>query len=270
MLAGTTRLVGLIGQPVAQSLSPRIQNAAFEACGLDWAYVPLPVAGERLETAVSGLVALGFAGANVTIPHKTRVVAYCDQVDEFAMRAGSVNTLLVRAGRVGGSSTDGAAVSGAVEVDGARALVLGAGGAAQAVATALLDAGAAELVLAARNPESARALSARLRSLFPDAVLQTSERWPPAEGAELVVNCTPVRDELLIEPSPQQSVVDLAYRPDGRPTALVEAARAAGCQHVVDGLEILVRQGALSFERWTGVRAPMDVMRAAVGPSLAT
>jgi shikimate dehydrogenase len=265
MLAGTTRLVGLIGDPVAGSLSPRMQNAAFAARGLDWAYVPLPVKEGRVESAVAGLVALGFAGANVTTPYKTQALAYCDKVDEFAMRAGSVNTLAVEDGQVCGSSTDGAAVVGAVDADGARALVLGAGGAAQAVATALVEAGVAELALAARSPDAAAALSERLRSLFPAAALGAEDTWPARrQEADLLVNCTPVRDETLVEPAGFRAVVDLAYRPDGTPTALVEAARAVGCERVVDGREVLARQGVLSFERWTGVPAPLDVMLAAI------
>jgi shikimate dehydrogenase len=126
-IGGATRLVGLIGDPVEHSLSPLVQNVAFAAVALDWAYVPLPVKRERLEEAVAGLEALGFAGANVTIPHKTAVVGYCDELDDVAARAGSVNTLVVRDGRVLGSSTDGPAVVGLVEAERARVLVLGAG-----------------------------------------------------------------------------------------------------------------------------------------------
>lgn len=242
-LRGTTTLVGLIGDPVAGSLSPRMQNAAFAAAGLDWAYVPLPVAAERLGEAVRGLVALGFAGANVTIPHKRAVIELCDELDEVAERAGSVNTLVVRDGRVLGSSTDGEAVTGAIEPAGARCLVLGAGGAAQAVIAALSDAGAADVEVVSRRDPG----------------------WPPSgAGAGVIVNATPVRDDAIVALRPQQQVVDLAYRADGRPTALVEAARAAGCARVVDGLDVLVRQGAASFERWTGVPAPVEAMRAAV------
>ena len=264
MLSGETRLVGLIGRPVAGSLSPRMQNAAFAARGLDWAYVPLPVEEGRLEAAVAGLVALGFGGANVTAPYKTQVLAYCDELDDVAMRSGSVNTLLVREGRVRGSSTDGAAVTGAAETGGERVLLLGAGGAAQAVGTALLEAGARELVVAARRSAAAEALVVRLGSVFHGGDVRAAAGWPPREAVDLVVNCTPLQDEAPVEPAAGQGVVDLAYRPDGRPTALVEAARAAGCEPVVDGLEVLARQGALSFERWTGVAAPLDVMLAAV------
>ena len=264
MLTAETRLVGLIGDPVSHSLSPRMQNAAFAARGLDWAYVPLRVAAERLEDAVTGLVALDFAGANVTIPHKTAVVAFCDELDPVAERAGSVNTLIVRESRVLGSSTDGPAVVGLMDAAGASVLVLGAGGGAQAVATSLLDAGAEPLRVAARDAERAHALAARLRTLFPDRKVDAEEAWPPATSATLLVNATPIRDEVPVDLEGARQVVDLAYKADGSPTALVEAAREAGCERVVDGVDVLVAQGAASFERWTQVPAPLEVMRAAV------
>jgi shikimate dehydrogenase len=228
---GSTRLVALLGQPVAHSLSPRMQNAAFAARGLDWAYVACEVAPDRLETAIRGLAALRFAGANVTIPHKEAAAALADEADGDA-----VNTLFFRDGRVLGSNTDREILRG---IEGTRACLIGAGGAAKALLPAL--------------PTDTR-------------VFSRSGDWPPdASGADLVVNATPVTDQLLVEPRPEQAVVDLAYRRDGRPTALVEAARTAGCRVVVDGLEALVRQGAASFERWTGVAAPVEVMRAALG-----
>jgi shikimate dehydrogenase len=267
MLTGATRLVGLVGNPVSHSLSPRMQNAAFAARGLDWAYVPLPVASEDLEAGLAGLSALGFAGANVTIPHKTAVLAYCDELDAFSERAGSVNTIVVREGRLVGSSTDGLAVTGAVDVGGKSALVLGAGGAAQAVATALLDEGAASLRVASRRADAAHALALRLRAVFPERRISADERWPPLDGEDLLVNATPVRREALVTPRGGQAVVDLAYSSDGSPTALVDAARSAACEAVVDGFDVLVRQGAASFERWTGVSAPVDVMRAALTSS---
>jgi shikimate dehydrogenase len=262
---GATRLVGLIGEPVEHSLSPLMQNAAFAALALDWAYVPLHVQAEALERAVAGLEALGFAGANVTIPHKTAVVGYCDDLDEVAARAGSVNTLVVREGRVLGSSTDGPAVVGLVDPRGARVLVLGAGGGAQAVATSLGDAGAESITVAARDAERAHALAARLRTLFPEQEVSAESDWPPPEGgATLLVNATPIREDLVVEPSAGQQVVDLAYMQDRSETALVRAARVAGCERVVDGLEVLLAQGAASFVRWTGVEAPLGVMRAAL------
>jgi shikimate dehydrogenase len=265
VVGGATRLVGLVGDPVLQSLSPRMQNAAFAARGLDWAYVPLRVDRDHLEIALAGVAALGFAGLNVTIPHKTAALAFCDEVDELAGRAGSVNTIVVRDGRLVGSSSDGLAVAQAVSARGARVLLLGAGGAAQAVATALMDESAERLDVAARDPARAHALAVRLRTMFPDRAVAAAERWPPSSHeATLVVNATPVTDEGLVELRPGQGIVDLAYRGDGTPTALVERARRAGSGPIVDGLEILVRQGAASFERWTDVPAPVDVMRAAL------
>ena len=262
MLTGGTTLVGLLGDPVSHSLSPVMQNAAFAARGLDWAYVPLRVEPERLEAAVAGLVALAFAGGNVTIPHKTAVLAFCDELDEGAERAGSVNTLVVRDGRVCGSTTDGLAVVQQVDAEGRQVLVLGAGGAAQAVATALAEAGAAGVVIAARDRERGHALAARLRSVFPDREIGAADRWPPdGEGVDVVLNATPVVDEPLVSFDAGQVAVDLAYRQDGTATGFVEAARAAGCANVVDGLDILVGQGAASFERWTGLEAPTEVMR---------
>jgi shikimate dehydrogenase len=265
MLTAETRLVGLIGDPVSHSLSPRMQNAAFAARGLDWAYVPLRVEAARLEDAVTGLVALDYAGANVTIPHKTAVVAFCDELDQVAERAGSVNTLVVRDGRVLGSSSDGPAVVGLVDAAGASVLVLGAGGGAQAVATSLLDAGAEALSVAARDAERAHALAARLRTLFPERKVDAEEEWPPTARATLLVNATPIRDEVPAELEGARQVVDLAYNADRAPTALVEAAREAGCERVVEGVDVLIAQGASSFERWTEVPAPLGVMRSALG-----
>jgi shikimate dehydrogenase len=229
LIGGSTRLVTLLGQPVAESVSPRMQNAAFAARGLDWAYVACEVRPDDLADAVRGLVALGFAGANVTIPHKHAAAELCDEADGPA-----VNTLVFRDGRVVGFNTDRAIVEA---IEGSRVCLIGAGGAAEALRPAL----AGEVRQFSRSGD-----------------------WPPdASDADVIVNATPVRDELLVEPQAGQTVVVLAYRGDGRPTALVEAALAAGCE-VVDGLEALVRQGAASFELWTGVPAPVEVMRAAV------
>ena len=231
MIGGATRLVGLLGQPVAGSLSPRMQNAAFAAGGLDWAYVPLEVEPALLGGAVKGLIALGFVGANVTIPHKQAVAGLCDEAE-----GDSVNTLVRREGRLLGFNTDKEIVAG---IDARHVCLIGAGGAAKALLPAL---------------------SGEVR------VFSRGGDWPPdANGCDLVVNATPVRDELLVEPRAEQAVVDLAYHTDGSPTALVTAAREAGCHLVVDGLEALVRQGAASFELWTGVEAPVDAMRAALG-----
>jgi shikimate dehydrogenase len=223
----STRYVALLGHPVGHSLSPRMQNAAFAARGLDWHYAAFDV--EDAIAAVGALRALGFAGANVTIPHKQAVVAACDEADGDA-----VNTLVFRDGRVLGFNTDREILAG---IDATCACVIGAGGAARALAPAL--------------PQETR-------------VYSRSGAWPPdASGCDLIVNATPVRDELLVSPHAGQTVVDLAYGPEE--TALVAAARAAGCA-AIDGREALVRQGAASFRLWTGLDPPVDVMRAVVRP----
>jgi shikimate dehydrogenase len=223
--------VALLGQPVAESLSPRMQNAAFDARGLDWRYVLLEVGPDELPGAVARLVAERFAGANVTIPHKQAVVELCDEAD-----GDSVNTLVLRGGRVLGFNTDKEIVAG---IEAARVCLIGAGGAARALLPALRG----EVRMFSRGGE-----------------------WPPdASAADLIVNATPVRDELLVAPRPEQAVVDLAYHSDGRPTALVAAALTVGCRVVIDGLEALVRQGAASFELWTGLEAPVAAMRTALG-----
>lgn len=241
-IRGTTTLVGLLGWPTSHSLSPPMQNAGFATLGLDWAYVPLPTPPEALADAVRGLVAAGFAGANVTIPHKQAVLALCDEVDDVAAHAGSVNTLVVADGRVLGSSTDGLAVTSQIEAHGRRVLVLGTGGASKAVVSALEDAGA-EVVVAGRRDRG----------------------WPPsADGFDVLVNATPVKDELVVAPRAGMQVVDLAYLPDGRDTALIAAAHALDCHPCVDGLDVLLAQGAASFERWTGLAAPHEAMRAAL------
>lgn len=217
--------VALIGRPVAESLSPRMQNAAFAALGLDWTYLAFDV--EDPVEAVHALRTLGFAGANVTIPHKRAVVAACDEADGDA-----VNTLVFRDGRVLGFNTDREILAG---IAATRACLIGAGGAAQALLAAL--------------PAQTR-------------VYSRSGTWPPdASDCDLIVNATPVRDQLLVVPVTGQVVVDLAYGPEE--TALVVAARLAGCE-VVDGREALVRQGAASLRLWTGLEPPVDVMRRAV------
>ena len=243
-LRATTTLVGILGWPVSHSLSPRLQNAAFDALGLDWAYVPLPTQPDALADAVRGLAAAGFAGANVTIPHKTSVVALCDDVDDIAAAAASVNTLVFRAGRILGSSTDITAIAAVVEADGRRALVLGSGGSAKAAVAALRSKGA-EVTTATRHDAD----------------------WPPdGRGFDIVVNATPVKDDAIVAPRAGQQIVDLPYNADGTPTKLVAAARAADCERVVDGLDILIAQGAASFELWTGLPAPLNAMREALRP----
>jgi shikimate dehydrogenase len=184
MITSATRLVALLGHPVSHSRSPRMQNAAFAARALDWAYVACDVEPDELPAAVAGLRALGFAGVNVTIPHKGAVAELCDELDDLSRRSGAVNTLVFRdGGRILGANTDGPAVASAVDARGAHVLVLGRGGAARAVAAALEEAGAASVRLASRSD--------------PD--------WPPrGDDATILVNATPLRDEAPVAPRPHQ------------------------------------------------------------------
>ena len=223
-ISGTTTLVGLLRWPGKHSLSPRMHNAAFAALGLDWAYVVLPTPPKLLGDAVRGLAALGFAGANVTTPHKKAVTAFC------VTDVPSVNTLVVRDGNVEGRTTDTAILAGLPQ---GSPVVIGDGGVAAAFMHAL---------------PHARQFARR-------------GTWPPdVDGADLVVNATSERDEVVVEVGGGQTLVDLPY-PE---TATAVAARRGGAR-VLSGLEVLVAQGASSFELWTGRPAPIEVMRDAIG-----
>jgi shikimate dehydrogenase len=240
---------GVFGWPVAHSRSPQIHRAAYRELGLDdHHYQRLPVPPDLFEETARALPAAGFDGANVTIPHKEAALALADTVDETARAIGAVNTLTFEGGAIEGTNTDAPGFLAAIGTPPATALVLGAGGSARAVVWALLQAGS-EVSVLARTPARAEGLGA---AIVTDAV-----------SAEMVVNCTPVGlhdDAVPLDPDGFATVVDLAYRPGG--TAFVNRARAAGAT-TVDGLEILVRQGALSFERWTGLDAPLGAMRLA-------
>jgi len=270
--------VGLIGWPVEHSLSPVMHNAAFRALGLGWRYDLLPVQPGHLEAAMADLRAGGFRGANVTVPHKRAVMAYLDQIDGAAESIGAVNTLSVQGRRWIGHNTDAAGFvravrEGGLEPAGRQALLLGAGGAARSVAYALAGAGCTVFVYN-RTVRRAAALVADLRRLGLDAPVTCS----PGERAldeldltrfDLLVNATavgmwpshedtPWPDEL---PMPAHwTVFDLVYNP--LETRLLRQARRAGAK-TIDGLGMLVWQGALAFELWTGQKPPVDLMRAA-------
>jgi shikimate dehydrogenase len=259
-----TRL-GVLGWPVAHSLSPQIQNAALEAAGLSgWRYQLLPVAPELFAETVRALPGAGFRGANVTIPHKRAALALADRPTDRARAIGAANTLTFSdEGVIDADNTDAPGLIEALPFApaGRTALVLGAGGAARAAAWALKDAGAVEVRVWNRRPERAQALA--------DELGVNAVQRPAA--ADFLVNCTPIGmngerakfKELPLEAdeiSMYTCVVDFVY--SHAETPLIEAAKAQGVP-AVDGLDLLVAQGALSFERFTGVPAPLEVMRAA-------
>ena len=274
-------LVGIIGWPVSHSKSPVMHNAAFEAAGIEGRYVLLPVHPERVGEAVAGLRALGFRGANVTVPHKQAVIPFLDALMPAARAIGAVNTILVEEdGRLLGTNTDAdgfwqdlVALGVAERLGDGVAIVLGAGGSARAVAYALARHRVRVHILA-RRPDQAQTLVESLGPHLSAPDRLHAHAWDAlrhlASTASLIVNCTPVGmtphedrspwpDDLVFLPG--QMVYDLVYHP--RRTRLMAQAEAAGAQ-AWNGLGMLVYQGARAWELWTGRSAPVEVMRAAV------
>jgi shikimate dehydrogenase len=265
ILTGHARLAGVLGWPVAHSRSPRLHGVWLERHGVDGAYLPLPVRPERFADAVRALADLGFRGANVTIPHKEVAFAVCDSADATARRAGAVNTLVFRDGRIEGSNTDGygllenlraALAPGWTAAEG-PAVVLGAGGSARAVAAALLDAGCPRLTLVNRTPARAEALARVLGG--PVAVADHA----PLEDAALLVNTTSLGMQgqpalaLDLAPLPPGAVVaDIVYVPLEMP--LLAQARARGDLRAVPGLGMLLHHARPGFEAWFGVAPAVD------------
>jgi shikimate dehydrogenase len=269
-------LVGLIGYPVEHSLSPAMQNAAFAACGLDYHYVLLPTPPEQLEARIRECVAQGFVGWNVTVPHKQAMLLYLDEMSDEVEATGACNTVRVEDGRLVGLNTDiagfmsGLEEAGGIE-PGSKAVLLGAGGAARAVAFALGSAGHPVVILSRHLEQAAQlaeSLSCHIRTIGAGLLDQATLAQYLAH-ASLMVNCTPAGMWPDVESSPLPEgvclppgllVYDLVYRP--RPTRHLQEARAAGCR-TQDGLAMLVNQGAAAFEIWTGVEAPVGTMREA-------
>lgn len=296
MTDGKTQLVGLIGWPVEHSVSPAMHNAAFRALGLNWHYVPLPVRPGQVEAAVHGLGALGFRGVNVTVPHKQAVMSVVDSIAPDAQALGAVNTLLVNrrddnATIIEGHNTDAAGFIGALHEGGFAAaeskntVVVGAGGAARAVVYGLLRTGVREITVLNRTPERADVLIAELSygaktvaglRAFP---LTHETLIECTRAADLLVNATAAgmwpRVDVSIWPDAvpvpsHLTVYDLVYNP--LETRLLGQARRSGA-HTIDGLGMLVLQGAVAFEMWTGkgpVAEIAPLMRAACEQALAS
>ena len=274
VISGKTRVCGVIGDPIEHTLSPIMHNAAFKALKLDFAFLAFKVKAADVEKAVSGMRALGIHGLNVTMPHKSAVINYLDEVDQAAKAIGSVNTILNKDGRLFGFNTDGVGALQAlrengVEPRGKKVLLLGAGGAARAIAYTLARE-ADELVILNRTAKQAAELANLLKQTFdrkvvadalsPNAIkdtLQDSDLLINATsvGMKPNANKTPVAFEWL---RPDLAVMDIVYNPVE--TKLAKDAKAAGAK-VVSGFEMLIYQGAASFEIWTGHSAPVEVMR---------
>jgi len=298
-ISATTRIIALLGDPVAHSLSPALQNAAFAACGLDYAYVALRVQPRHLESALRGLVAMGFGGANLTVPHKQAALPFIDELRGDAALVGAVNTVVVEGEALVGHNTDAGGFASSLEelvpegLAGRPALLLGAGGAARAVALALTRAGIGRLIIANRGRQRAQGLAGLVSGLAPGLecrVLGLDELTPAdVRAAALVVNATTMgmahagpaagrRDlggqasenppsagkvpAVLVDNLGVDHIVyDVVYGSGA--TALVSGARAAGAR-AADGTGMLAWQAALAFQLWTGRPAPLDELKKAV------
>ena len=282
IITGTTRIVGIFGDPVAHSLSPRMHNAALAVAGIDAAYVPFHVAPEQLPAAVQAIRSLGMIGVNLTIPHKEAACDLVDELDPLAATIGAVNTIVNHDGRLYGYNTDGIGLIRALSselgfrVDGKRVLVIGSGGAARAALVALAHAGANWLGVANRTVSRAEQLLAELSPRLPGATLKAFPLGPDGSIAGL-----PGRVDLLVNSSalglhdqscelspqkllhPEGAVYDMVYGREATP--LVQAAQAAGLV-AADGRGMLAGQGEAAFALWFGIDPPSGTMRQALAP----
>jgi len=277
MISGYTRICCLIGDPVSHSISPAMHNAAFKELGLDYIYLPFRVKPESLNDSLKGLRALGIAGFNVTIPHKVAIMPLLDKLDPLAEKIGAVNTVLNNKGVLKGFNTDGpgfitALKTSGIEPDGKKVVLLGAGGAARAIAFSLAESGAYISILNRRQEYDWAvnlATSIVIKCHKKDVTaLELSDKSLKKElkDADILVNATPLGMTPGIENTPVAgelltdglTVFDIVYNPVE--TRLIREAKAAGLK-TISGIDMLVMQGALAFEIWTGKKAPVALMK---------
>ncbi|USG63918.1 shikimate dehydrogenase [Brevibacillus ruminantium] len=275
MITSKTQLVGLLGHPVSHSQSPLMQNAAFVEKGLNYAYVAFDVDPERLPEAVAGIRSLGIQGVNVTIPHKVAIMPLLDEIDPLATRIGAVNTVVNRNGYLIGYNTDGLGYVRSLEeqtgitLEQQTVTMLGAGGAARAVAFTLAERGVREIRIINRSRERAALLADHVGTIVPTKVIDPQDGQGAIADSSLLINTTsigmfPHMDEIPVQEEWLHSgliVSDLIYNP--LETRLLKAAAARGAQ-VHSGVGMFVNQGALAFELWTGEEAPAETMRQVV------
>ncbi len=275
---GETRIYGLLGWPVRATLSPAMHNAAFRALGVNAVYVAFPTPAEHLAAAVHGLAAAGVAGFNLTVPHKSAILPLLQRVEPHAAAMGAVNCVRIEAGNLSGTNTDGEGFLLSLRHDlhwdphGKRALMLGAGGAARGIAHSLLGAGLAELLIANRTPDRARALAAECLARFPTARVEALPLAAAGGHApQLLVNTTTVgmgdgqRPVDLTATGVSEALVDIVYHP--LETPLLAQARAMGLA-CTNGVGMLLYQGVAAFRYWTGREPPQDAMRNALEAAL--
>jgi shikimate dehydrogenase len=271
-ISGKTKFVAIFGDPIEHTLSPAMHNAAFDELGMDARYVPFHVTPAGLGDAVRGLRSMGFVGANITVPHKERVMEFLDDVDPEASKIGAVNTVVNREGRLTGYNTDGRGFIMSLNEDAGfnptsrRAFICGAGGAARGVAFALLNSGVRRVYLFDIDEERSDRLVADINSAFGRPAARPSPLDPAfIRATDLVINCTPLGmhegDPL---PMPEgsfrsgQVVYDVVYNPSE--TALLKTAKSNGAK-AVNGLGMLLYQGVIAFEHWFGVLPPAALMK---------
>ncbi|MDO8567308.1 MAG: shikimate dehydrogenase [Dehalococcoidales bacterium] len=273
VISGKTTVCGIIGDPVEHSMSPVMHNAAFGRLGMDFVYVPFHVKKEALVRAVAGIRGLNIRGVNVTIPHKVAIMGLLDKIDPLAEKIGAVNTVVNDDGVLTGYNTDatgffGVLLENGITVENKNVVIIGAGGVSRAVAFILGERGA-KLTILNRNVERANELGRRISELFGEVkVLELNEGNMAAalEKADILVNATSVGMHPSVSDSPITAkllrrgltVCDLVYNPIE--TKLLKEAKAAGAP-TIGGLDMLVWQGALAFEKWTGRKAPIALMK---------
>lgn len=276
MISGRTKIYGIFGYPVAHTFSPDMHNSAFKKLGMDACYVPFPVPPEKLEDAVRAVVPLGLCGLNITVPHKERVLACLDELSEEARLIGAVNTVEIRKGRLIGHNTDGRGFlrslgeHGGLNPKGKKFLFIGSGGAARAISFSLALAGAAEIVFRDLDARKASLLAQDIRDKtgVPAVTIERDGLPEHAADADCLINATPLglkRTDPLPIPEKliqrKHLVYDLVYNPPE--TELIKMAKKQGAKRL-SGLGMLLFQGVISFEIWTGQKAPVLAMKNAL------
>jgi len=275
-ITGKTKVCGIIGDSIEHSMSPVMHNAAFKALGLDYVYLPFHVQRGELPGAIAGIRALNVVGLNVTIPHKEAVIPLLDRLEPLAERMGAVNTIVNEGGLLTGHNTDApgfmqALRSKGIDPEGKSILILGAGGASKGISFILAEAGAS-LVILNRTVTRAEELASQIAQYYhrrPEALTLSEENLARGlDGADVLVNTTSVGMVPDVNQAPVPAsllnhnlvVCDIVYNP--LETKLLREAKVAGAR-TIDGLDMLVWQGALAFEKWTGQKAPFEVMKQA-------
>jgi shikimate dehydrogenase len=273
-ITGQSKICGVIGDPVGHTISPAMHNAAFKALNLDYVYVPFRVSKEDLPRAVEGLRAFNIRGVNITIPHKVSIIPLLDEIDEFAQKIGSVNVVVNDNGRLAGYNTDAhgflyALLDQGVEPEGQKVVVLGAGGASRSICFALAERGAS-LTILNRTPGRAARFAAEMSEMTGHSIqvlgLNKENLAAVLDSCNLLINTTsvgmyPHADATLVGHdviTPHMTVVDIVYNPFK--TKLLTEAEKAGAR-TISGIDMLIWQGALAFEIWTGKQAPINIMR---------